>query len=373
MSHRILPGALLASAIGGLALCSWADTRACAPVMPRDQTVAIASESALIVWDEKAKKQHFIRRASFQTEVPYFGFLVPTPTRPELAETPDEVFTQLEDWTKPEVKTEKAYVDEHISIGCPAAKTPPGNVQEAGVVEVLDQARVAGFDATVLKATDTQALQDWPAKHNYDARPQVMKWLDPYVKGGWIITAFQIAKKEEQARQVGTQAVRMSFTTERPFFPYSEPADLREAGRGGPERLLRIFFLANQRMAGALDEATVTWPGTTAWAGRLDDAKRPALAQRLSQEVSLPGGGWLTVFDDHASPRPGTTDLYFAPAAEQSEVRRPPLIHYEYVYRTPPGEIIGAVIGLLVCVGMIIIPVVLLRWLLGHGRGARTA
>jgi hypothetical protein len=372
MPHRILLSALLASAIGGLALCSVADTRACATVRPRDQTVEIASETALIVWDEKAKKQHFIRRASFQTKLPYFGFLVPTPTRPELAETPDEVFARLEDWTKPEVKTETVYVEPHVPFGC-AAETHPGNAQEAGAVEVLDQTRVAGFDITVLKATDTKALQDWLAKHDYDARPQVMKWLDPYVKGGWIITAFQIAKREQQARQVGTQAVRMSFATERPFFPYSEPADQHPAAGEGNKRLLRIFFLANQCVQGALDEHAATWPGTTAWAGRLDDAKRRDLALHLSQEVNLPEGGWLTVFDDHASPRPGTADLYLAPAAEQSEVRRPPIIHYEVVHRTPVGEIIGAVIGLLFCVGVILVPVLLLRWMLGHGRGARPA
>jgi hypothetical protein len=337
--------------------------------MPREKAVAIAGESALIVWDEQAKKQHFIRRASFRTEVPYFGFLVPTPTRPELAEAPDEVFTQLEDWTKPEVKTETVYVNRPlISLGCPyAMRSLDETAGEALKVEVLDQVRVAGYDATVLKATDTKALQDWLAERNYDARPAVMGWLDPYVKAGWVITAFQIAKKEEQARQVGTQAVRMSFATERPFFPYREPEDLREAGGGG--RLLRIFLLATSRMQGALDEQAATWPGTTAWAGRLDAEKRQGLAQRLSPAVGLPEGGWLTVFDDHASPRPGTTDLFFSAAGEQSEVRRPPIVHYEYVERTAPEEIAGLVI----CAGVLISPVLLLGWLRWHRRRARPA
>jgi hypothetical protein len=42
----------------------------CAPVMGKGQRVDVASETALIVWDAKEKKQHFIRRASFQTEAP---------------------------------------------------------------------------------------------------------------------------------------------------------------------------------------------------------------------------------------------------------------------------------------------------------------
>jgi hypothetical protein len=69
----------------------------CSPVMARGAYVGIARESAIIIWDEKAKRQHFIRRARFDTKVPYFGFLVPTPTQPTLKEAPDALFTRMED------------------------------------------------------------------------------------------------------------------------------------------------------------------------------------------------------------------------------------------------------------------------------------
>src|SRR4051812_38730839 len=75
---------------------------ACAPAFRRGASVRIADESVLIVWDAEAKTQHFIRRATFDTETPDFGFLVPTPTRPEVKEAPQEVFTALEEWTRPE-------------------------------------------------------------------------------------------------------------------------------------------------------------------------------------------------------------------------------------------------------------------------------
>ena len=89
--------------------------RACAIAWPRGEQVGIATESALIIWDEKSKTQHFIRRASFETELPYFGFLVPTPTKPDLAEAPDELFRRLEDWTKAETKTKIVF--QEIPLG----------------------------------------------------------------------------------------------------------------------------------------------------------------------------------------------------------------------------------------------------------------
>ena len=57
----------------------------------------ISSESAIIVWDSRQKVQHFIRRAIFTTAetgepVTDFGFLVPTPTQPEIAAIDDSFF-----------------------------------------------------------------------------------------------------------------------------------------------------------------------------------------------------------------------------------------------------------------------------------------
>src|SRR5690349_18616843 len=84
-----------------LLLCFYGLATACAPVSFKGEKVAIASETALIVYDEDAKKEHFIRRGTFEAKVPYFGFLVPTPGVPEIAAVPDDVFGLLADWTKP--------------------------------------------------------------------------------------------------------------------------------------------------------------------------------------------------------------------------------------------------------------------------------
>ena len=41
----------------------------------------------------------------------------------------------------------------------------------------------------------------------------------------------------------------------------------------------------------------------------------------------MPAGPvWLTEFEDHSTPRPGTDEVYFKPDADQSPVARPPII-----------------------------------------------
>lgn len=342
MSSRLSAVALIALGIALTVLPARAPTRACAPVTGKGEHVAVASESALIVWDEKAKKQHFIRRASFDTKVPYFGFLVPTPTRPELAEAPDELFSLLEGWTRPETKTETVY--EEFGLMSAKLSEPLG-----GAVTVLDQQRVAGYDAVVLKATDAEALRAWLQEHGYDARPALTAWLEPYVKAGWVLTAFQIAKTDGTPNYFSTQAVRMSFATERPFFPYSEPPDQRQGENVFVGRFLRVFVVASQRMQGEMDDPKSPWSGKAVWAGPLGEDRRSALRDRLDgRAVPLPEGAWLTVFDDPASPRPGTADVFFSPSADQSELRRPPIINYRVIYYPPPGlaVVITLIVGL---------------------------
>src|SRR5262245_5744532 len=135
---RHLSACLLATAVAGLS--SLPKAPACAPVMGKGEKVTIATESALIAWDAKTKTETFVRRAKFDTAAPYFGFLVPTPTVPKVDEAPDSIFSQLEDWTKPEVRTETRI--RYVSLlpgamrGDFAAKDAAGAAPKAAV-EVL--------------------------------------------------------------------------------------------------------------------------------------------------------------------------------------------------------------------------------------------
>jgi len=74
---------------------------------PSAEPVKVAAERALIVWEAEYRTQHFIRAAQFRGgNAEDFGFLVPTPTQPELSEADNAVFDLLEQVTKPrEIRT----------------------------------------------------------------------------------------------------------------------------------------------------------------------------------------------------------------------------------------------------------------------------
>ena len=265
---------------------------ACAPVPGQGRYVHVAAEEAIIVWDEAAKRQHFIRRAAFDTDAKDFGFLVPTPSKPELGEADDEAFGMLAGITVPPERARVA----------------------AAAVTVLEQKAVAGFDAAVLQATDANALDGWLRKHGYPASAELLEWYKPYVAQGWLITAFKVAGAT-------TRPVRMSFQTERAFFPYREPA--AKAGEA-KARLLRVYLLAHARYEGTIGDKGA-WPGRAVWSSAIAEEQRSRLL-KLAGLPSMAGGGglWLTEFVDRSSPRPGSDEVWFTRAGEQAPLKPPP-------------------------------------------------
>jgi hypothetical protein len=333
MNRRNLPEVVVLLLFASLLFTPAEQVSACAVAPPQGKTVEIADESAIILWDAAAKTQHFIRRASFSTEAAEFGFLVPTPAKPELAEAGDESFAELARITAPrEITQPRPSGGGGCAIGCGTA-APRGGVAEKSAVRVLEEKRVAGHDATVLEADNADALSTWLGKHGFEYSPALTEWVAPYVKAGWKVTAFRFAKDSKdakEARDLASSAVRMTFKTDRPFFPYREPSSQVPAGAGqAPRRLLRVFFLGDKRVQGNLGEKGDAWPGKVAWTNRLLGADREKLLGQLKLPAQTPPAvWWLTEFEDHSSPRPGTADVYFSPSDDQKPVEREPIIRY---------------------------------------------
>jgi hypothetical protein len=185
----------------------------------------------------------------------------------------------------------------------------------------LGEQQVAGYDAVILEADNANSLNEWLAKHGYESRPALVEWLEPYVQAHWKITAFKIAAKSDR---IATSPVRMSFTTDKPFFPYREPADMR-GDKATSARTLKVFFLSEARMQGTL--GTQAWRSEVVFANRVEEPFRQSLAEDCGLAPNqLPAHLWLTAFEDKAVPRPGVDEVFFAPAATQNITLPPPIV-----------------------------------------------
>jgi hypothetical protein len=297
---------------------------ACCPVSS-GQPVINADQTVILLWDPATKTQHFIRQASFKSEAADFGFLVPSPTQPVLDESGNEAFSQLRKLTEPE----KIKKPRPSRWSCSDAARAP--TVKAADVQVLEQKLVAGFDAAVLEATSAEALAKWLRDHGYAFSPEVEAWAKPYVDQGWKITALKVAKNPEAKGKsdLTASALRMSFQTERPLFPYREP-DSQVAAKAfnAKNRLLRIYFVSDGRYEGSLTPET-PWTGKAVWAGKLSSEDRKQLLSTLRlPESTGPVNYFMTEFEDYWPYRKAPADVMFAKTIDRNEFKRPPIIEY---------------------------------------------
>ena len=331
--------ALAVLAVLACVLAPRREAEACATAYPAAASVHVAEETALIVWDAAKKVQHFVRRATFRTEAKDFGFLVPTPSKPELAEAPDDVFDTMHAAMLPEVRRERPLVQPVLSCmyfarsgAAPAAQAKAAATGAA--VRVLGEQTVAGLDAVILEADDAGALTEWLKRNGYVDRPALKSWLEPYVARKWKVTAFRFAKDAAATATLDTSAVRMSFPAEAPIFPYREPADAADPSHG--PRLLRVFFVGDGRAGGALEEGAA-WPGVATWASPTEVAAD--VARRAGAPLS--GGPlWLTVLEDPSTKRPEGGDVVFRTDAAGARILPPPVIIREAAWLTVPVDLV---------------------------------
>lgn len=302
---------------------------ACCPAPPPGQVVVNADQTVLIIWDPVSKMEHFIRQASFKAEADDFGFLIPSPAQPELDESVNATFPFLKKLTEPEIVTKTRWVTP--SYGCGEMKTVTTRTQGTTGVHVLEEKIVAGFHAMVLEASTAGELAKWLTEKGFALSPEVEGWAKPYVDANWKITALKVAKQAGSGSRIDAPALRLSFKTDRPLFPYREP-DYKKAASltKDQSRLLRIYFIGDARYQGDLTPQQ-PWTGKAVWSNKLDsDSRKHALDALKLPEASVPATWWLTEFEDPWPYSLAPADVYFSPDANQSGLKRPPIIYYRY-------------------------------------------
>ena len=181
---------------------------------------------------------------------------------------------------------------------------------------MIQSAHVAGMDAVTLEADDPKELADWLGAHGFESSPALAAWLERYVTDHWKITAFVVGTDQPTGDrfELATKAVQLTFHTEQPFYPYREPRPSSTTKLDLPPRMLRVFFVADQRYTGKL--GAQPWNASTLWSAPLD----------LSADLGLKAGPRVTVFIDEAAARMGDAEVTFVPFADQSVVKQAPIV-----------------------------------------------
>ncbi|MDH4387732.1 MAG: DUF2330 domain-containing protein [Fimbriimonas sp.] len=256
--------------------------------------VRFLDQQDIVVWNHKTKTEHFIRKANFEVEGKQMGFIAPSPTVPVLALADPVAFKDLE-------KMRPKPID--FSIGCSAGEYEDAAPASAAPVEVAQIVDLGQYEATTLRSTDPLALIKYLQKHGYNTSADIESWTESYLKKKWYLTAFRLKAVE---RSAAMSPIRMSFKTDKPFFPYLVPS----SNRAGNESRLRVFVLG----AGvASADAAGARLGSSDWNTPVPENLRARLAQSLQLSIDdLAVANHLTAWESIPFPSEATDDAYLS-------------------------------------------------------------
>jgi hypothetical protein len=270
-------------------------------VSESDRRPSLAYEQTLIVYDAEKRREHFVREVVFSAAREPFGFVVPTPSRPEVANVKKSPFAKLRD--------EFPFRRPHPE--------PGGRLAAAGMgdsVEVLEVTRVGRFTAFVLSASDAAGLSSWLSQNGFVRTPEADVWLAHYVKLGFFYVAMRYEPARGDKGKTTAETIRISFDSPLPYYPYREP-DPRGKVPVRP-RLLEIWLASTRDFVPVASRASEKADGLRPFLDgvRYTSSKvRSTLASTVEAALLPAGQLRLQRFADQKRSRVGFGDVVFVP------------------------------------------------------------
>lgn len=274
---------------------------ACSAVGPPSKPVVFGDQTNIVIWDEANQTEHFIRNANFRSGAANFGFIAPTPGKPELHESSTQAFYTL-------ASLAPATIGGGGMGG--GGFGGGGGLSRSSQVQVIQEADVAGYRATTLWSRSAGAINDWMNEHGYVSTPEIEKWAERYTRKGWYLTAFKVIDQSGNGASTGT--VRMTFKTDRPFNPFYVPkTNFRIDGNG----TLRVYFVSVGDYEAKIGYTSEVWQ-TPQWTSKIPRPTADLLAQQVKiPAATIPDNAQVATFVDNNFPRTARDDIFFTKKA----------------------------------------------------------
>ncbi|MFA6296729.1 MAG: DUF2330 domain-containing protein [Patescibacteria group bacterium] len=145
---------------------------------PPDYYVREDSQKAVIVYDQGLET--LILSVEFSGDAKQFGWVIPTPTRPEVSKSSDELFKSLDDLTG-----QTRIYDQNYGLGVAPMAEKEG-------VTVLERKKIDIYDIAVLESTSSKDLATWLKDNGFQYPENEAYIFDDYIKNNWVFTAVKV-------------------------------------------------------------------------------------------------------------------------------------------------------------------------------------
>lgn len=152
---------------------------------PPDYFMNESEQKAVIVYEQG--RETLILSITFAGDAKDFGWVIPTPSRPEIDKSSDEIFTSLTDLTAPQNQVYRG-IRPGIKFGAPVKEE----------VTIIETKKVDIYEITTLTAEDHKALSKWLSENGYQFPEKGAYILDEYVQNNWFFVACKIRTEVQE-------------------------------------------------------------------------------------------------------------------------------------------------------------------------------
>jgi len=178
--------------------------------------------------------EHLILSVSFEGDAQDFAWVIPVPSKPEIAVTDAELFWELSDFTV----IESPGGGGGFFCGGGAAG-PPGNG-----VDVIEEKVVGPYATAILSATNATALADWLNANGYIFPEEGEEIVSEYIEKQWYFVATKINPVDKDTgyalAEGAIEPIVLSFASNQTVYPL-RISSLSAMNTTAPEVLLYVL------------------------------------------------------------------------------------------------------------------------------------
>jgi hypothetical protein len=194
----------------------------------KDADIREPAQKAIILYD--GGREDLILQVKFEGAVRDFGWLIPVPGRPQVAQASIASFYELS----------------HIVQRRAGTMRDEGKDQERPGVALLEIKTVGVYQTAILAATDNQALKNWLKTNGFNPPARGDQILQDYIGKGWYFVAVRINVPDTAAPDTAAKLhtgelhpLKISFDTKGCLYP------LKISSLNGNETLVQIYTISS--------------------------------------------------------------------------------------------------------------------------------
>lgn len=184
-------------------------------IMPRPNYYANETTQKAFIFFQN-QTENLVISTSYQGNSADFAWIIPTPTKPEIAKSSAKLFTTLQKITK---TNDSGPIISQSGFSL-------NDASKSSSVEVIDEKTVDIYDTVTLKATDDKVLSNWLNDHGYTFPSEKSPALKSYVDNNWYFVVAKIQVSAVGSTEVKNQLatgtltpLRLTFATDKIIYP----------------------------------------------------------------------------------------------------------------------------------------------------------